>query len=109
MFLIYPIGDGSVSHSLGSNSRGGTLTYINGGERSLLKESITDWFEFRNFDMHDWKDEGQARNLINQAKGIINANNATKENLRPIVGKLYRLLPMAPGKGGGPEEGSLVH
>jgi hypothetical protein len=62
-----------------------------------------------NFDMHDWKDEGQARNLINQAKGIINANNATKENLRPIVGQLYRLLPMAPGKGGGPEEGSLVH
>jgi molecular chaperone DnaK len=62
-----------------------------------------------NFDMHDWKDEGQARNLINQAKGIINANNATKEILRPIVGQLYQLLPMAPGPDGGPGKGGIIY
>jgi hypothetical protein len=61
-----------------------------------------------NFDMHEWKDEGQARNLINKAKGIINANNATKEILGPIVGDLYQLLPMSPGPGGGPKAGTLV-
>ena len=46
-----------------------------------------------NFEMHDWKDRNQARSLINEAKAIINSNRPTKDNLRPIVSKLYGLLP----------------
>ena len=45
-----------------------------------------------NFDMHDWKNRSQARQLINDAKSIINANRPTKDNLRPIVVQLYELL-----------------
>ena len=45
-----------------------------------------------NFDMHDWKNRSQARQLINDVKGIINANRATKQNLDPIVVQLYGLL-----------------
>ena len=47
------------------------------------------------FDMCDWKNRGEARQLINEAKNIINANRATKQNLRPIVGQLFGLLPQA--------------
>ena len=42
--------------------------------------------------MHDWKNRSQARQLINDAKSIINANRPTKDNLRPIVVQLYELL-----------------
>lgn len=61
------------------------------------------------FDMHDWKNnKSQARQLINEAKRIINANRATEDNLRPIVGQLFQLLPMAPSKPGeGPSEDSI--
>jgi len=48
-----------------------------------------------NFDIHEWKNRSQARQLINEAKGIINANRATKDNLRPIVVQLFELLPKA--------------
>jgi molecular chaperone DnaK len=47
------------------------------------------------FDMCEWKNRGEARQLINEAKSIINANRATKQNLRPIVGQLFGLLPQA--------------
>jgi molecular chaperone DnaK len=47
------------------------------------------------FDMCEWENRGEARQLINEAKNIINANRATKQNLRPIVGQLFRLLPQA--------------
>ena len=47
------------------------------------------------FDTHEWKNKSQARQLVNDAKGIINANRATKENLRPIVVQLFELLPSA--------------
>ena len=45
-----------------------------------------------NFGMHDWKNRSQARQLVNEAKAII-ASRPTKENLRPIVGQLFGLLP----------------
>jgi hypothetical protein len=44
------------------------------------------------FSTHDWSNSTQARTLINQAKQII-AQNPTKSALRPIVIKLYDLLP----------------
>ena len=55
------------------------------------------------FEMHEWKNRSEARQLINEAKSIIASNRATKDNLRPIVSQLYRLLPMPkdPIKGGG--------
>lgn len=45
------------------------------------------------FDMHEWKDRARARQLIEDAKNIINANRATKNNLKPIVVELYSILP----------------
>lgn len=45
------------------------------------------------FDMHEWKDRTRARQLIEEAKNIINANRATKNNLKPIVIELYSILP----------------
>ena len=45
------------------------------------------------FDMHDWSNRSQARQLMNDAKSIIAANNASKANLRPIIIDLYNLLP----------------
>jgi len=47
------------------------------------------------FDMHEWKDRVRARHLIKDAKSIIDANRATKSNLRPIVVELFSLLPSA--------------
>jgi len=61
------------------------------------------------FDMCEWKNRGEARQLINEAKNIINANRATKQNLRPIVGQLFGLLPQAQqGIGGQTDDDILV-
>ena len=57
---------------------------------ALAIGSIKDFDD--NFYMHDWKNRSQARQLINDVKGIINANRATKQNLDPIVVQLYGLL-----------------
>ena len=54
-----------------------------------------------NFDMHEWKNRSRARQLINEAKGIINANRATESNLGPIIGQLFELLPQAQQRLGG--------
>jgi len=62
-----------------------------------------------NFDMHEWKNRNEAKQLLNEAKGIINANRATKENLRPIVGQLMQLLPSAQKSlGNQPDDDVLV-
>jgi len=45
------------------------------------------------FDMHEWEDRARARQLIEEAKNIINANRATKSNLKSIVVELYSILP----------------
>tara|TARA_B110001450_G_C17666048_1_gene499575 strand:- start:2621 stop:5173 length:2553 start_codon:yes stop_codon:yes gene_type:complete len=44
------------------------------------------------FDTHDWSNTNEARKLINQAKEII-STNPTKAELRPILIKVYALLP----------------
>ena len=69
-----------------SHTRGSTLEFEVGSGRMI--KGFDD-----NFEMHDWKDRNQARSLINEAKAIINSNRPTKDNLRPIVSKLYGLLP----------------
>ena len=57
---------------------------------AMAISSIKDFDD--NFDMIDWKNRSQARELINDAKGIINANRATKQNLNPIRVQLFGLL-----------------
>ena len=52
-----------------------------------------------NFELNNWTNRNQARQLINEAKGIISANRGTKDNLRPIVSDLYSLLPVINAKG----------
>jgi molecular chaperone DnaK len=62
-----------------------------------------------NFDMHEWSDRNKARTLINDAKSTINANRATKDNLRPLILQLYKLLPdPKDGIGGKPDEDVLI-
>ena len=61
------------------------------------------------FEMCEWKNRSEARQLINDAKTIINANRATKQDLRPIVGQLFGLLPQAQqGIGGQADDDILV-
>jgi len=60
------------------------------------------------FDMHEWKDRARARQLIKEAKSIINANHATKSNLRPIVSELFSMLPRAEQKIVKPDEDLLM-
>ncbi len=60
------------------------------------------------FEMHEWKSRNEARQLINEAKGIVNANRATKQNLRPIVGQLFALLPQAQQSIGGQQDDDLL-
>ena len=60
------------------------------------------------FDIHEWQNRTQAKQLINEAKGIINANHPTKDNLRPIVNQLYQLLPNPKEGIGQPDEDVLV-
>jgi len=60
------------------------------------------------FDICEWKNRNQARQLINDAKGIISANRPTKDNLRPIVHQLYQLLPNVKEGIGKPDKDVLV-
>ncbi|MBC8552376.1 MAG: Hsp70 family protein, partial [Candidatus Brocadiales bacterium] len=58
------------------------------------------WISFlkgfdEDFDQHDWEDAAEARGLINEAKEIIVANRASTATLRPIVSRLFSLLPSA--------------
>ena len=53
---------------------------------SFIK-TFDDEFESRN-----WKNKGQAKQLINQAKQII-ATNPTRQKLRPLISELFKLLP----------------
>ncbi len=46
----------------------------------------------RDFETINWKDKNRARQLLNQAVGIINGT-PTKDALHPIVGQLFNLLP----------------
>jgi len=46
------------------------------------------------FETHDWSDRNKARMLLNQGLQLA-ASNPRKEQLRPIIIELYRLLPRA--------------
>lgn len=46
----------------------------------------------KDFGIHDWKDEQEARRLIDQGLQMAQ-NNPSKERLRPILQRLYKLLP----------------
>jgi hypothetical protein len=44
------------------------------------------------FESYNWKNRGQARELINRAKEII-AQNPSRGRLRPIIQDLWQLIP----------------
>jgi len=46
----------------------------------------------QNFDEYDWRNAGEARSLINQAFQLA-TNNPSKQQLRPILVRLVKLLP----------------
>ena len=48
----------------------------------------------RTFDSKTWKDNGRARQLINQGMDII-SNSPTTQKLKPIIEQLFELLPDA--------------
>ena len=70
------------------------FSIVDQGAGVALEISMIKGFD-DNFDMHEWKNKSQAKQLINEAKEIINGNRATKQNLKPIVGQLFQLLPSA--------------
>jgi len=85
-----------------------SFTLVDQGAGVALEISFIKGFDDE-FDMHEWKNRNQARQLIKEAKRIINANRATKQSLRPIVGQLMQLLPQAQqGLGGLPDDDVLV-
>ena len=67
------------------------FTLIDQGAGVALEISLIKGFDDE-FETHDWSNINQARLLISQAKDII-STNPTKATLRPIVIKLYELLP----------------
>jgi len=46
-----------------------------------------------NFETFEWKNRSKARQLINEANGLIAVNRVSKQNLRPIISQLTKLLP----------------
>jgi molecular chaperone DnaK len=85
-----------------------SFAIVDQGAGVALEISMIKGFD-DNFDMHEWKNRSQARQLINDAKSIINANRPTKDNLRPIVSQLYQLLPdPQEGIGGQTDDDVLV-
>jgi len=85
-----------------------SFAIVDQGAGVALEISMIKGFD-DDFDMHDWKNRSEAQQLINEAKNIINANRATKQNLRPIVGQLFGLLPQTQqGIGGQTDDDVLV-
>ena len=84
--------DQQMAIQLTEQIRSISFAIVDQGAGVALEISMIKGFD-DNFEMHEWKDRNQARNLINEAKAIINSNRPTKDNLRPIVSKLYGLLP----------------
>ena len=80
-----------VSKELIENIRTLNFRLIDEGAGVALEINLIKGFDDE-FDTHDWSNLNQARTLINQAKEIISVN-PTKATLRPIVIKLYDLLP----------------
>jgi len=49
------------------------------------------------FDILQWSDRGKARNILDRGLQMA-ADNPVKEQLRPIISELYKLLPKADQK-----------
>jgi len=60
-----------------------------------------------NFNTHDWSDPGKARLLINQGLQIA-TDNPTKNQLRPVVMEIYKLLPIVEQEKLFPDDKSLL-
>jgi molecular chaperone DnaK len=80
-----------VSKELIEHIRALNFRLIDEGAGVALEINLIKGFDDE-FDIHDWSNINQAKALINQAKEIISVN-PTKATLRPIVIKLYDLLP----------------
>lgn len=68
------------------------FTVVDKGAGIALDISIIKGFD-EDFEINQWSNKSRARQLINQAKEIIFSNTATKENIRPIIDELFKLLP----------------
>ena len=99
--------DQQMAVQLTEQIRSISFAIVDQGAGVALEISMIKGFD-DNFEMHEWKDRNQARSLINEAKTIINSNRPTKDNLRPIVGKLYGLLPNVQEGIGGIDEDILA-
>ena len=98
--------DVRVAKELIEQIRSLNFALIDEGAGVALEISLIKGFD-EDFDIHDWSDRSQARGLINQAKQVI-ASNPTKAQLRPIVVKLYSLLPDLGPQGGSTDDDSDV-
>ena len=87
----------SLGKELIDQIRSLNFALIDKGAGVALEISLIKGFD-DDFSMHDWSNQSQAKTLINQAKEII-STNPTKASLRPIVIKLYELLPDVEEKG----------
>ena len=90
--------DTKLGRELIENMRSLNFVLIDEGAGVTLEVGLIKGFDDE-FDTHNWSDKTLARNLINSAKDII-VSNPTKSSLRPIVIKLYELLPDIDKKGG---------
>jgi molecular chaperone DnaK len=73
------------------------IAQIRGLEFQLIGQDIGFWVALLKnfddeFDMHDWKDRNEAKQLINSAKQIL-STQPTLEKIRDIILKLFTLLP----------------
>jgi len=68
------------------------FTVVDKGAGIALDISIIKGFD-EDFEMNQWSNRNKAKQLIDQAKELIFANSATRENLRPIIDELFKLLP----------------
>lgn len=68
------------------------FSVIDKGAGIALDISLIKGFD-DDFEINQWSNKGKARQLIDQAKELIFSNSATKQNLRPIIDDLFKLLP----------------
>jgi molecular chaperone DnaK len=94
--------DVKVAKDLIEQIRSLNFALIDEGAGVALEISIIKGFD-EDFGIHEWSDRSYAQSLINEAKQII-SSSPTKAQLRPIVIKLYGLLPNPKNVGGDDDE-----
>jgi molecular chaperone DnaK len=98
--------DSKIGEMLSGQIRGLNFALVDEGAGVALEIAIIKNYDDE-FDMQSWSDKNQARSFINQAKQII-STNPTKQALKPIVHKLWDLLPDVEKKGGLSDDDSNV-